>query len=459
VLPGVASVTVSLRSADGSWTQAARRDGLFFRRNTLIDFPAVSATAVRVRVLSVNIGGYAGGLTPYFWATDAASLADPTQATYGPAIVRELEVYGAGNKADISAPAAPNLEVPASLERSTAKELPIAGTAEPGSRVQLELTSGASTRTATAWVDAEGRFRVSVDTSALPDGPLTVTGTAVDTSSNYGAPALTSTQLTTGVPPRGPDAVSLPVPRPSGEVVPATPSTSAAPTTPSASAALTTPSTSAAPSTPVPGKRALWLRGVNLTQESPLGGKVRPLQVRVTDANGRPVAGVAVRFRRSAGAASVRFTSAQPVRTGTTGWATAPLRRVGTAPGKVVVVARPVGGTRVVRFHIVVSKTLVLTKPSRLASWSSSYPGGVSAVDLRAAGVPRTAREVVLRVSTTSSRGGSVAVGSRTIVRVPAGAHQGWVTAALPRADSRLAFRSRGTSRVTVDVVGWHRRG
>ena len=131
VQPGIRDFDVDLQHEDGSWTSAAQVRGAFARRVLLSSFPATPATALRVTVLSVNLGGYNGGAAPWFWPTDAASLSDPTQSWYGPAIVRELEAYGPGDITP-STPLLSDQSAPASTPATTSPPSPSpAATTEP----------------------------------------------------------------------------------------------------------------------------------------------------------------------------------------------------------------------------------------------------------------------------------------------------------------------------------------
>jgi hypothetical protein len=95
ILPGVESFQVSVK-VNGAWVEVAGADNVFFRRGTLLRFPARTVSAVRISVDALNWTGYAAGLKPSFWPTDEATLTDPTKPFYGPAILREVEVYAPG---------------------------------------------------------------------------------------------------------------------------------------------------------------------------------------------------------------------------------------------------------------------------------------------------------------------------------------------------------------------------
>ena len=87
---------MSVRSAGGAWRVVGAYSNLFYDRAVLMSFPAVRASAVRIAVRLINYGGYAGGAKPWFWSQASFITAKSAQYRYGPAVVRELTVYGAG---------------------------------------------------------------------------------------------------------------------------------------------------------------------------------------------------------------------------------------------------------------------------------------------------------------------------------------------------------------------------
>jgi hypothetical protein len=96
VMPGIRSWAVDVRTSSGKWKTVARHSNLFFDRGAVTTFRPIRASAVRIRVLQVNFGGYAGGAQPWFWGKPTSSTAsNPNDYTFGPAIIRELEVYSA----------------------------------------------------------------------------------------------------------------------------------------------------------------------------------------------------------------------------------------------------------------------------------------------------------------------------------------------------------------------------
>jgi len=101
VQPGIRGFDVGVEKPNHHWVIVRRVRGNFFTRTVQAYFKPVKAIAVGIRVVSVNYGGYAGGAMPWFWPTDVKSLTDDTQPWYGPAIIRELQVYGVGHKAKL----------------------------------------------------------------------------------------------------------------------------------------------------------------------------------------------------------------------------------------------------------------------------------------------------------------------------------------------------------------------
>jgi hypothetical protein len=94
-MPGIRSWNVLVETAAGRWRRVAAYRNLFYDRAALSQFPALLARAVRIQVEAVNFGGYAGGAKPWFWpSSTAAAATQPNDYAYGPAIIRELMVYG-----------------------------------------------------------------------------------------------------------------------------------------------------------------------------------------------------------------------------------------------------------------------------------------------------------------------------------------------------------------------------
>ena len=107
VQSGIRDTDVDVLVSDGTWQRVGQVRNAFAQRTSTVTFPVVTASAVRLTVRSVNLGGYNGGAAPWFWPTDTSSLSDGTQPWYGPAIVREIEAYGPGNLTNPTDPGAP----------------------------------------------------------------------------------------------------------------------------------------------------------------------------------------------------------------------------------------------------------------------------------------------------------------------------------------------------------------
>ncbi len=125
IVPGLRTYDVSVQDQAGAWTTVGAIDDQFFARRRLISFAPRLATAIRVSVRSVNYGGLAGGLKPWFWATDAASAADASSPWYGPAVVYEVEAFAGGSPVSppvtttTTAPIAPTTTVPVPTTTTT----------------------------------------------------------------------------------------------------------------------------------------------------------------------------------------------------------------------------------------------------------------------------------------------------------------------------------------------------
>jgi hypothetical protein len=146
VQPGIRDYDVEVRGADGTWATVDQVRNNFYTRMVLSRFAPVTASAIRIHVLHVNYGGYAGGAMPWFWPTDAASLSDQTQPWYGPAIVRELEVYGPGavDLAPMAVTATPTSATTATVEWNAPAAVPASYTVMVGD--QQLMTTQTSTK-------------------------------------------------------------------------------------------------------------------------------------------------------------------------------------------------------------------------------------------------------------------------------------------------------------------------
>ncbi len=135
IVPGLRSYDVSVQGLDGAWTTVGALDDRFFARRQLVSFAPRVVTAVRVGVRSINHGGMAGGLKPWYWKTDAASVADANAPWYGPAVVYEVEAYAPTTVIDSITPiVAPAPEAPARLVASptSATDVSLSWTASLG---------------------------------------------------------------------------------------------------------------------------------------------------------------------------------------------------------------------------------------------------------------------------------------------------------------------------------------
>lgn len=461
VLTGIAAYTVSARRPDGTWVEVARRDRVFHQRSTLVSFEPITATAVRVTARAINFSGYAGGVMPHFWVTDPVRMSDPTQANYGPAIIRELELYAVAPKADSSAPTAPAMSFPPTVARDAEGQVLIKGAAEAGSEVFVTLASGELSRSGNAVVGPDGSFSLLMNATGLPAGAVTSRVFAVDLSGNVGTAAEGFLLL---------DSSPVPAPMVPAPMVPAP--TIPAPTIPAPTVPIPVPAPAPVVSTNVPpagSTSSVSLLSVSseLRQRSPAGGPyARPLRIRVIDGSGRPAQGVEVTFAARASGPTVGFPARMVrVRTSSAGWAQSPRPRAGSRVGIAYVVASTRAGAKVT-FRLTVDKPVVAVRRSRLmtARAPGVLPGWVMSAKVAGRyGVPTTARAIIVRVSAPAIGSGAVALGAaRRAARADQrillgrGRTSTLVVAPLGR-DGRvyLANRGRGRQPFTVDVLGW----
>ena len=96
-------------SSDGTnWTTVGTITDNFFQRSWLINFTAQMVSQIRVINLSSNFSGYAGGLAPVWWPTNATDMADPSKWNYGPAQIYDIEAYAPVAGSTTQTPVIPN---------------------------------------------------------------------------------------------------------------------------------------------------------------------------------------------------------------------------------------------------------------------------------------------------------------------------------------------------------------
>jgi hypothetical protein len=416
---------------------------------------------LRLVVRAVNFGGYAGGAMPHFWATDPASLADGTKSTYGPAIVRELEVYAVGSAIqDVTAPAPPVVVVAGSFGADQEAALPVSGSAEPGSRMAVRIEVGGRTSVpVTTTAGAGGTWAVTLNTTGLPAGPAWVTATATDALGNTSQPGRAASHKTSGAPPIPPRP---PVPPTTGTPVPPTTSTPLPPTTGTPGPTSPNPPTVA---TPTP---AHTLLGQNGGQSAPAGAPyAKPLGVRVLDAAQRPVAGRKVVFTGASTGARVGFpgTTASVV-TNAQGWAYSPTVRAGAVVGTVHVTAST-STAAPLQLRLTITPSVTAVPRTRLVRAGTVLKaGGPLTVSVWGrGGVPGGAAKAAIEVTTSgSAAGGSVRLSptgrwAASDVRAPV--TKGRLRTTLLMApigpDGRIRLRndSKGAVAVSIELQGW----
>ena len=104
---------------------------------------------------------------------------------------------------DATAPAAPGLQVPASITTG-AEAVRVSGTTEPAATVTVVARDASTSSRAVATADASGAWSTTIDLAALQDGPVDVSATAGDAYGNVSDAATARTTKDT----RGPVLVS-----------------------------------------------------------------------------------------------------------------------------------------------------------------------------------------------------------------------------------------------------------
>jgi hypothetical protein len=223
IVPGLRSYDVAVQDQAGAWTTVGQVSDQFFSRQQLLSFAPRTATAVRLNVRAVDYGGLAGGMKPWFWAIDAARLADASAPWYGPAAVYDLQVFAPGGAAgteaavpavptDLTAPGVSSSQINTKwtgsaeassykVERSTDNRTYSAvGTTKETSYADLGLSAGTTYYYRVRATNAAGDSAPSNIASATTTGattattlPATTTTTVATTTSTV--PATTTTTI------------------------------------------------------------------------------------------------------------------------------------------------------------------------------------------------------------------------------------------------------------------------
>ena len=182
-----------------------------------IDLPDSSSPADTVAV-TLSDGAHAvtasapGGVAAARLTLDASALAD------GPVTVTVTVADAAGNVArttaattkDTVAPAPPLAVTAPAINGDNVRAVPVTFTAPAGAAstdmVRVELAAGDQTARATAPADTGS---VTVDASALPDGPVGVTAWSVDAAGNVSAPVTGPDVVKDVAPPVAPGSLSV----------------------------------------------------------------------------------------------------------------------------------------------------------------------------------------------------------------------------------------------------------
>ena len=181
-------------SSDGTnWTTVGTITDNFFQRSWLINFTNQMVSQIRVTNLSSNFSGYAGGLAPVWWPTNATDLADPTKVNYGPAQIYDIEAYAPGTGSTTQTPVIPNSPTSLSLVVKSSTEVDLSWTAA------TEPSGGTNTikgynifRNGTQINSAIVTGITYADTTALAGTAYSYTVQAVDNASPSNLSALSS---------------------------------------------------------------------------------------------------------------------------------------------------------------------------------------------------------------------------------------------------------------------------
>jgi len=151
--------------------------------------------------VAVTLGGVAVPGTSAILADPATVVFTPTSPIGTGALQATASVTDlAGNPTvstlaatvDATPPAAPTLAVPATVNGVGQVSVPVSGTAEPLSTVDLTATDGSRSASAMTSVDNTGAYATTMDISNLVDGTITVSAVAVDEVGNASTPTATT---------------------------------------------------------------------------------------------------------------------------------------------------------------------------------------------------------------------------------------------------------------------------
>ena len=156
VVPGLRNYDVEVQTPGGPWATVARVRDEFYWRRRLVMFSAREVSALRVVCLGVNYGSLAGGLKPWFWPTDQASMVNAAAPWYGPAVIYEVEAYGPSGIGMVPTPTSTATVPVSSTATATASPTVMAsptatGTTTPtATATPIPTTTPTTTPTATA---------------------------------------------------------------------------------------------------------------------------------------------------------------------------------------------------------------------------------------------------------------------------------------------------------------------
>ena len=125
----IRNASVQVSSDGTNWTTVGTITDNFFQRSWLINFTTQMVSQIRVTNLSSNFSGYAGGLAPVWWPTNATDMADPTKVNYGPAQIYDIEAYAPGAGSTTQTPVIPDSPTSVSSVVKSSTEVDLSWTA------------------------------------------------------------------------------------------------------------------------------------------------------------------------------------------------------------------------------------------------------------------------------------------------------------------------------------------
>jgi F5/8 type C domain/Fibronectin type III domain len=194
--------TVQVSGDGNTWTTVGTVTNNFFQRNFSFNFTAQSVSQIRVTNMYPNFSGYAGGLAPSFWPTDAASLSNANAPWYGTDTIYDIEAYSPGTGAPSSTPVSPNAPTGLSATVKSSTSVGLSWTASTDSSTTNRVAGYNVFRNNTQINTALVTGTTYTDTSALAGTAYSYTVQAVDnaTPANLSAQSASASATTYSLP-------------------------------------------------------------------------------------------------------------------------------------------------------------------------------------------------------------------------------------------------------------------